>query len=256
MRKRPTKERGRRPRKKPLVDSKFGERPMGKYATDYARSVLEPGVERREIVGWKYLDAYVGNVPVHFVVIKESGRLVFVVIDNEEVTNTLASDMGMSQEFWNGPQCGFMSVRYVKEWSFRVDNDKPEFANLIFIGSYEGARSKTEMRFHNHLESLLQAGSVGCLIYEPCPIRYPGITYTPDFAVWENPSRRVVFYEVKSAKDVWHSADKSSIMMRVMGAMFHKPGKMEFVFATSKQGEWKFTKPKMMATMKKHPQLP
>jgi len=252
MRKRPTKERGRGARKRPLADSKRSVTVMGKYTRSYAMTVLEPAVERYEIIGWKFIDSYMGSVPVHFLVYQTSGNLLAITIDNEMIGNQPASDMAFSADFWNGPRMEYLRVVYKRENRFYTYEEKPEMTGILLVGDFTGSRSKTETLFHNRLESLLATGSVECFIYEPCPVRYPGITYTPDYAVWE--VSQTIYYEVKSGRDVMHSRRSSSIMMRVMGGQFQTE-QVNFMFATYKQGDWVIRQPPMMNKFKSHPQL-
>jgi hypothetical protein len=253
LRKRVTKARGRGARRRPIADSKRSVNIMGTFTHDYALTVLEPAVERREIIGWKFINAYVANIPVHFFVYFTDGRLRAVTVDNEIVDNVMAPDMGMLAEFWNGDRVEYFNVRYkTNGHSFTICDQKPEMEGHIFVGELLGSRSATETYFHNRLEAQLSDGSIECFVYEPCPIRYPGITYTPDYAAWE--IARTVFYEVKSGQDVMHSKRSSSIMMRVMGGMFASED-VHFLFATYNSGEWKVTPPRMMGKIKRHPQM-
>jgi hypothetical protein len=254
MRERVSRERGKRSRKKPLVDGKGRDDLMGRWTYDYAIGVLETSVDNRTIIGWKFIDGYISGVPVHFAVYGDDGSVEFIVIDNEVVSNRPIGNMGVSADFWDGRMVSVRRVRY---------RDHPTFMNFdteimetsingpLYVGEFSGARSATEMMFHNWCESMLMSGGIDAFVYEPVSLRMPGITYTPDFFVWA--AHGMIAYEVKNKRDAYNSADRSSLAMRAVAGWL--PGEFPVKFATLKDGEWVFTSPRMLRKMPRHPQL-
>lgn len=67
------------------------------------------------------------------------------------------------------------------------------------VATRRGKMNKTEQSFANLLEAQKSRGEILRWEFEPITLRFAGVRYTPDFAVWRDSPTDLRFIEVKGA---------------------------------------------------------